>query len=251
MTKDDPDDTPSIDVADSYAIYPHRDHVTQSTIPFFLDDYGDSGVFSEQQASAISQHHDLSTLQVRELSRLVGYALDIDTHANFVTISQSKVESRLQNRKPAKLGCKNSLTAEEANTLFQSLGLDLAVVDETVRYPESTTPGGSDVEPISLDQAQRILQPDDLRKERDSRRLLVVECCCYIALDAGWPITYTTDSTALKDQRGGRLINLIKDVIAMVSQNNRAASVHTLKADIEMVRLRFQSRGDLPNRKPT
>ena len=50
----------------------------------------------------------------------------------------------------------------------------------------------------------------------------------------------------MKNQRGGRLINLIKDVIAMVSKNGQIASVHTLKTDIELVRRRFEMRGDLP-----
>ncbi len=109
----------------------------------------------------------------------------------------------------------------------------------------ATDPSGK-VRFISLDKARRVLQPDDRRKERDNRRLLVVESCCYVALDAGWPITYTTDSSALKNQRGGRLIALIKDIIAMVSHNQRVASVHTLKTDIELVRFRLVERGDLP-----
>lgn len=239
---------------DDYSIYPHRDHVTQEAIPFILGDYGDDGVFSEQQISELADRHNLSEAQLRELSQLVGFSLDIDTHANLIRITRSKVQRRLNSSRLPKIRSDTSLDAKEANALFKSLGLAVSVVedfDDSERHEASETAATeppSKVTFISLDKARRVLQPDDRRKERDSRRLLVVESCCYVALDAGWPITYTTDSSVEKNQRGGRLIALIKDVIAMVSHNQRVASVHTLKADIEMVRSRLEMRGDLPPR---
>lgn len=237
---------------DDYSIYPHRDHATASSIPFLLEDYGDRGALSEDQIYALSAQHDLSMAQLRELSRLVGYSLDIDSEVSLVTISRSTAVHRLQDRKLAKRSRELQLDASQANALFKSLNMNVMAVDNTeeaspdpqhLKVPPVPT---DEVTLVSLDEARRILQPNNRSKERDNRRLLVVESCCYVALDAGWPLTYTTDDTVSKNQRGGRLINLIKDVVAMVSRNARIASVHTLKSDIELVRRRFERRGDLP-----
>ncbi|MBI6630370.1 hypothetical protein [Pontibaca salina] len=249
--KTDSADHPSQLPPDDYSILPHRDHVTQEAIPFILADYGDDGAFSEQQVSTLAERHNLSETQLRELSRLVGYSLDIDTEANLIKITRSKVQRRLNSSRLPKVRGDNSLDATEANALFKSLGLVVSVVEDlgdSERNDASETVANEppNTTTISLDKARRVLQPDDRRKERDSRRLLVVESCCYVALDAGWPITYTTDSSVEKNQRGGRLIALIKDVIGMVSHKGHVASVHTLKADIEMVRSRLEMRGELP-----
>lgn len=240
--------------SDDYSIYIHRDHVTKEAIPFIFKDYGEDGAFSEQQISGLARRHKLSIELVRELSHLVGYSLDCDTHANLIRITRSKVQRRLVSSRLPKLPMDNSIDAKAANACFEGLSLAISVADDSFDIKRNCCVGTSatgqlgKVRFISLDRARRVLQPDDRRKERDSRRLLVVESCVYIALDAGWPITYTTDSLALKNQRGGRLISLIKDVISKVSYNERVASVHTLKSDIELVRSRLEKRGELPKR---
>ncbi len=163
----------------------------------------------------------------------------------------------MNSRKLPKLHSDDSLDANDANALFESLGLAVSVVEDSFdtkrNYGSGTaaTDSTGKVTFINLDKARRVLQPDDRLKERNSRRLLVVESCNYVALDTGWRITYTTDSSAAKNQRGGRLIALIKDVIAMVSHNERIASVHTLKAAIELVPSRLEKRGELPTRTRT
>ncbi len=236
---------------DDYAIYPHRDHITADAMPFKLADYGNKGALTEDQIQTISARHRLSMDRARELSRLVGYSLDVDTTISLVTISRATVESRLRDRKLAKRNRDEQLDASEANALFESFGLKVVVESDaeptTSDYEQfnASKSQRDDVKAISLDEARRILQPNNRRKERDNRRLFVVESCCYVALDAGWSLTYTTDSSVTTNQRGGRLISLIKDVIAMVTVNSRRASVHTLKKDIELVRHRFQMRGDL------
>ena len=245
------EDQPTQAADEDFAIYPHRDHVTADAITFRLDDYGYAGAFSEEQIEALSDRHCLSVTLVRELSRLVGYALDSESQVSLVTISRATAARRLRDRKLAKRTRDRQLDATEANALFEGFGLDIRVAEEinvsgrNSGHPIRSEMHEVDVSYINLDEAQRILQPDDRTMERDSRRLLVVESCCYVALDAGWPLTYTSDSSALKNQRGGRLINLIKDVIAMVSHNARVASVHTLKNDIERIWHRFEMRGDL------
>lgn len=234
-----------------YAIYPHRDHVKSGSIPFILADYGDRGAFSQAQIQTLSERHGLSAKQTGELSLLVGYSLDIDTHVSLVTINRSMVESRLNDSSLSKRSREKNLTVSEANALFDGFGQKVRVIapgDETnpvFAHYRSSTVQPTDITEVSLEEAQRILQPNDRTKERDQRRLMVVESCCYIALDAGWSLTYTTDSTVEKNQRGGRLIALIKDVIATVTKNAQIASVHTLKSDIELVKRRFALRGDI------
>lgn len=236
---------------EDFAIYPHRDQATTVSMPFKLDDYGGRGALSEEQIQALSKRHALSVTQVCELSRLVGYALDIKSQVSLVTVSRTTAASRLNDRSLGKRNRDQQLDTAEANALFDGFGLDVRVAEEiNVSRSNSGDPIRSemhdgDVSFVSLDDAQRILQPDDRTKERDSRRILVVEACCYVAQDAGWPVTYTSDSTVLKDQRCGRLIKLIKDVIAMVTRKANTASGHTLKADIERVSGRFKKRGDL------
>jgi hypothetical protein len=236
---------------DDYSIYPHRDHIKVDAMPFKLADYGDEGALTEDQIQTISARHRLSIEQARELSRLVGYSLDVETTISLVSITRATVESRLRDRKLGRRNRDKQLDASEANALFESFGLKVVVESDAEpttsnsEQPKASKPLNVDAEHVSLDEARRILQPDDRRKERDNRRLFVVESCCYIALDAGWSLTYTTDSSLTTNQRGGRLISLMKDVIAMVTVNSQRASVHTLKSDIELVRRRFHMRGDL------
>ena len=241
----------SVRSSDDHAIYPHRDNASAGATPFTLDDYGDRGAFTEGQKVTLSERHGLSMEQARELSRLVGYSLDVDSQVSLVTINRVTVQRRLHDRRLAKRNRDLQLNAPEANALFDSFGFKVIVAEETgalraeADNPRVFETRTDDVASVSLDEARRVLQPDDRRKERDSRRLLVVESCCYVAQDAGWSLTYTTDSTLTKNQRGGRLIELIKDVIMMVSHGARIASVHTLKSDIELVRRRLEMRGDL------
>lgn len=239
--------------SDDYAIHPHRDNVSAGTPPFKLEDYGDKGALNEEQILTLSKRHGLSVEHVRELSRLVGYSLDVDTRVSLVTISRATVERRLQDRRLGKRNRDMELNASEANALFDSFGLNVVVAEETgaprTKLDTSEASEARDnVTYVSLDEARRILQPDNRRREVDNRRLHVVESCCYVAQDAGWSLTYTTDNTLTKNQRGGRLIELIKDVIAMASHGARVASVHTLKSDIELVRRRFEMRGDLASK---
>jgi hypothetical protein len=235
--------------SDDYAVYPHRDNVKLDAIDFALGDYGGSGVFSEDKVLSLAERHKLSREQSRELSRLIGYSLDVDSQTSFITISQSKAKRRMADRNKGKSHRNIELNADDANALFASLGLKVAVMENADQAQDDTLREVNDTDGnmqfVTLEEARRILQPDNLRKERDNRRLLVVESCCYVALDAGWRLTYTTDSTRLKNQRGGRLINLIQDVIEMVTNGRRDISVHTIKKDIETVRRRFEKRGDL------
>lgn len=92
MTKQKPEtddgaDSPRMSF-DDQTIYPSRDHVTKAATPFTLGDYGDSGAFSEKTISWLAERHNLSEEQLRELSRLIGYSLDIDTEGNLIRLTR-------------------------------------------------------------------------------------------------------------------------------------------------------------------
>ncbi len=233
------------------AIYHHEDHVTERAIPFKLEDYEDGGALNADQCSALCEQYGLTKAQLEELSRLVGYALDEDAHINFVKVSRAQVLRRFANKSLGRRNPNASLDVADANALFTSLGLEADLSVEGIGQSRATSANGcsDNTKIISLREAQRILQPDNRRKAVDGRRQAVVECCCYVAQDAGWPLTYTTDDSLTKEQRGGRLIELIQDVIGMTSHSGRKYRGHTLKDDIERIKRRFDKRGDLSSRK--
>jgi len=237
--------------AEDLAIYRHDDFVTQKAIDFKLKDYGDAGALNAEQCRVLSERYALNRAEVAELSRLVGYALDEDAYINFVKVSRAQVLRRLANKSLGRRNPHEALNVADANAILFSLGLAADLLVEGIGQSSATLKNIPSDDPriISLQEAQRILQPDNRRKAVDGRRQAVVECCCYVAQDAGWPLTYTTDDSLLGEQRGGRLIELIQDVIAMTSQSGWKYRGHTLKDDIERTKQRFDKRGDLFRRK--
>ena len=229
------------------AIYQHLDGVTGRPIPFKLKDYGDDGALDTTQCDTLRARYGLTEAQVAELSRLVGYALDKDSHINFIKLSRQTVLRRLFDKSLGRRQPDEMLDASSANVLLASLGLETRLRVEDPDEPQGASAGASDgtLQVITQRKARRLLQPDDRSKAIDGRRQAIVQCCCYVALDAGWTLTYTTDFKATRDQRGGRLIELIKNVIGMVSHNAQIGSVHTLKADLHSVWSRFYERVEL------
>lgn len=251
----------SNETPDDYSIYPHREFAARECKQFRIDDYGDSGALNGEQISTLAERHNLPEEHVATLSRLVGYALDVDTDASLVKISRSTVQRRLSDPRTLNRPITNTLSSEEANALFDSLSVPVFVAEGAAAGLPSANMSENDTGAaplaIDLDTARRVLEPDDRRNERDSRRLLVVECCCYVALDAGWSVTYTTGprskrkimapdaETEVSTERRGPLVRLIQDVVALVTENEVEFSGHTIKADLELVKLRLQMRGDL------
>ncbi|WP_026758873.1 hypothetical protein [Sediminimonas qiaohouensis] len=92
-----------------------------------------------------------------------------------------------------------------------------------------------------------VVRPLDKRKVADDRRLSVVESCCYIWLDAGRKLTFTTRADKLKpeQQREGELIRFIQTAVSMVTTPTCEVSGETLRRDIELTRRRFRRRGEM------
>lgn len=189
----------------SKGIYLHFDGIKR-TLPFDLADYGDSGALTEDQIAVVAERCDLDTALAKELSILLGYALDLESEVGLVRVKPVKPRKRP--------------TVEENDFKAFLIG-----------------DGGTEVQ----------VEPHDKRKVQDVRRVAVIESCCYIWLDAGRRLTFTTCSERLNpDQRSGPLITFIQTVIGMVTAPSCKISGETLRRDIEKVKYRFRMRGDLP-----
>jgi len=90
------------------------------------------------------------------------------------------------------------------------------------------------------------VQPRDKRSVSDDRRISLIESCCYIWLDAGRKLTFTTrPDKPSSEQREGELIRFIQTVVGMVTKPMSQIPGETLRSDIELVRRRFRRRGAL------
>lgn len=169
----------------------------------------------------------------------------------------------------ADYGDEGALSAEQIQTLAERFDLDLALVKELSVLLGYSLDVDSEVNPVRVkraavskrgrpdtdrfvltydhDSGPIIVRPRDKRETRDERRLKVVESCCYIWLDAGRKLTFTSYFAETRNQkRTGPLLELIKAVVKLVTVNATTISGETLRRDIELVRRRFKRRGDLP-----
>ncbi|MBY6117437.1 hypothetical protein KUW09_24800 [Mameliella alba] len=190
----------------SQGVYLHFDGINQR-LPFSLGNYGDDGALTEDQVRTVAVSCDLDTDLARDLSVLLGYALDLDTQVNLVRV------------KPVEAGKRGAIEGHDCTA---------TLIDDD----------GNEVQ----------VKPLDKRKVQDARRLTVVESCCYIWLDAGQRLTFTTRSDKpSSEQRAGPLVDFIQTVIGMITSPSCKISGETLRRDIEQVKYRFRMRGDLPD----
>lgn len=250
----------SQDTPNDYSIYLPRDGIRTTNLPFRIADYEEKGIFSKNERRRLAERHRLDAQHVMELSSLVGNALDVDSYVSLVRISRSRVERNIE---IARLGGRlraNPMFGEheigQINQTFAALSLPYYVpvegeAPENIHMagpPEAIWgTGDRDLQiaephmPIKVDLALKVLVPDDYRTETDDRRRAVVEQCCRIARDAGWPLTFTTSVNREKDTRTGRLFDLIQDVVRLVTEPQLTVSGHTLIGDLEIARRRIDA----------
>ena len=168
----------------------------------------------------------------------------------------------------ADYGDEGALSEDKIQALAGRFDLDVALVEELSLLLGYSLDVDSEVNPVRVkrvsvpkrgrpdtdrfvstyhhDAGPILVRPRDKRETRDERRLKVVESCCYIWLDAGRKLTFTSYFYKTRDQkRTGPLLELIKAVVKLVTVNATTISGETLRRDIELVRRRFEHRGDL------
>ncbi|MBY6199735.1 hypothetical protein KUV65_00020 [Maritalea mobilis] len=248
----------SNETPDDYSIYLNIDRIKPTDLPFRIADYREEGIFTDDEQKVLSERHGLAAKHTKELSLLVGNALDCNSDVSFVRISRSRVQRRLERAlKGERMRTKPLLDDIDAiNRTFASLSLPYFVPTSHDRLGEhqiaeapegfsGDRPTGSRI-PVSLKVARAVLVPDDYRTEADERRRAVVVQCCYVALDAGWPLSFTSDPSLNNTLRTGRLVDLIRDVVRLTTDPSNTISGDTIVSDIEIARLRMIDNGDYP-----
>ncbi|SDJ44657.1 hypothetical protein SAMN05421850_1332 [Lutimaribacter saemankumensis] len=232
-------------------------------MPFRIADYREAGIFRDEEQRTLAEKHGLSAEHVNELSLLVGNALDVGSYVTFVRISRSRVQRDLErafNRERLRadpllddIGVLNQVFAALSLPYFVPMPEDSSDAVHMAGPPEAIWGTGTrDLAisgphiPVTLNVARKVLVPDNRRNEYDSRRRFVVQQCCYVALDAGWQLSFTTDARLTRDQRTGPLVELIKDVLRLVTDPPQLISGETIIGDIKIARTSIARNGDYP-----
>lgn len=227
-------------------IYPTSDQY-KTTLPWIIRDYKERGAFSGEQKRRLSEQFELDPDLTDLLSLYIGNCLDIETSAGFYSLTKSSAVGR------GRTLVRTALRALKAGKSDDEVRPMLSAI--TGIFLDS--PDGEDAASLIADKTadlkstlRRLLEnldavasklPDDKRAGRDSRRILVVEHCCYVWEDSGRKITYTTfPANGAGDQRGGKLFDLIHSVVELVTHPNRRIPGETLRADVDKL---IQSNG--------
>ena len=228
-------------------IYAH-DYEYIKKVPWRIGDYGERGIFTEEQKAQLALRFDLTPELVDELSLLVGNNLDADSLTKQVKASKEKSTARGAKRledaakHARKLRHHHSKLNEQLQTLgtdfdpsgraagrLEKLRADVAQVDEVLQGLEAQIDALKGI-PDSV--AARV--PDDKGETLDGRRKYVVFSCCYIWRDAGHRVSYTTDPSSVSGStRKGPLIDFVNAVVRRVTDPPNELSPETIRRHID------------------
>lgn len=230
----------------------------RDNISWPIADYAEKGFFTAAQKDELKSRFDLSPDLVSRLSLYVGNTLDIDSLMNLTRVSRNKslkkAETALRRAlRHARMDPRCHETLVEVllacDALFAETPGDAAVLHKAqslARLPECCLAdllGATDTV-LAHPGSAAILTPADSRKIYDGRREHIMRSCCYVWMDAGRPLTYTTRPDRLShERRAGPLFDLIRGVMRMMLPNSKTPSDETIRKDID----RFQ---DLIKRHP-
>ncbi len=235
------------EVQEDFAIFLHFEAIG-SDPRWKIGNYDEKGILSPNEKTILAEQFDLPRNLVDELSIYIGNCLDRESEVNLTRVTRSKAllrgaKSLEQMAKLARrmsrdrADCEaigHSLSAhfaetKEAGLLLDEIRGDLAQVTYVLNNLERKleqligAPGGA-----------AELVPDDKRKSVDMRRQHVVRSCCYIWVDAGNKVSYTTKSHDPDEpQRSGPLVAFIQTVIGFVTSPTTEVSVETIRRDID------------------
>ncbi|EAU48053.1 hypothetical protein [Salipiger bermudensis] len=229
--------------------------------PWRLGDYGDAGILTEEEIALLITKHGLSEPVARDLSVWLGNCLsnDEDVAINLAKVTPSitiergvaefgkifasvrllgqrlaQLDDRLSQLSPA-LG-----QSPEISTLLPALQAQVAALKKT--WEEQQFDDAFN-EILNTRGAVAELSPDNKRKLVDTRRMLVVESCCYAWLEAGKKVGVTTITVGPDSgKRTGPLIELIQDVARMTGDPEKPLSAETLKEDIDCFKALYAKR---------
>lgn len=243
-------DDPSAHPPDQ-SVYLHFDSYRES-LSWPVADYEENIFFTAAQKDELISRFDLSPELVSDLSLYVGNTLDIDSVMNLTRVSRNKAVKAADEalrraikhaRQDVRCWAKLVDILLACDALFAETRADAAVLCKAqsfARTPECTLTSLLEVADavVARPGSAAILTPADSRKIYDGRREHIVRSCCYVWMDAGRPLTYTTRFDRLsKDQREGPLFDLIRTAFQMISPKGGHPSDETIRKDIDRFRL--------------
>jgi len=214
-------------------------------------DYEEKGFFTAAQNDDLASRFDLSPELVSNLSLYVGNTLDTDSVMNLTSVSRNKAvkaayeglrRANRHARQDARCRGKLAEMLLACDALFAETRADAALLHEAqslARIPEC---GLTDLleaadAVLACPGSAAILTPADSRTIYDGRREHIVRSCCYVWMDAGRRLTYTTRADKLSEkQRGGPLFDLIRTVMGMLLPTGKRPSDETIRKDIDRFR---------------
>ena len=215
-------------------------------------DYEEKGFFTAEQKDELASRFDFSPELVSNLSLYVGNTLDIDSLMNLTRVSRIKAvdAAKKELRRAVRHAGEDAPRREKlveallaCDALFAKTRADAAVLGKAqalARTPECSLTDlleGADAV-LARPGSAAILAPADRRKILDGRRDHIVRSCCYVWMDAGRSLTYTTRSDKLsEEQREGPLFDLIRTVIRMILPTGKRPSDETIRKDIDRFRV--------------
>lgn len=249
-------DGPAVELPDQ-TVYLHFDSY-RAGLSWPVADYEEKGFFTAAQKDELASRCDLSPELVSNLSLYVGNTLDTDSVMNLTPVSRNKAvkaaDEGLQRavrhaRQDERCRGKLAEMLLACDALFADTRADAAVLYKAQSLARAPECGLTDLLEVADAVLARpgsaaILTPADSRKIYDGRREHIVRSCCYVWMDAGWSLAYTTRPDRLShERRAGPLFDLIRGVMRMVLPNGNPPSDETIRKDID----RFQ---DLIKRHP-
>lgn len=251
--------SPSFEASDDYSIWLHFDGINTSA-PWRLGSYGDDGAISDSDLLELADRFDLSIDLLQTLSRQLGYSLDVDSEVNLVRIKRSKAIERADKElsRAAKLAADIQIAAGKLSKLLAPLddqfarskddsAVLLAAKAQAAELRNTVTAAIAAITTVQRTPgAAAVMAPFNKTHVWDKRRQNVIETCCYVWLEAGRAVTYSSQERTKKGtERGGPFIDFLQAVAIKLTDPPRELSQETIRKDIDRFKKRLAEPDEL------
>jgi len=229
--------------SDNFTLYPTGDN-HKISLPWIIKDYDEKGALSTEQKQELCDRFNLDAELIDKLSIYVGNCLDTDSSLVFYSLTKSRsTEKALKLIRKGLRHLKAGVPDEHVRKMFKDTSAVFAQSEEDMQLVAAIFNEREELKEVLKKLLHRpgalsVTRPDNAKKIHDTRRIEVVNSCCYVLKDAGRPLSVTTASDgSAGGTRRGEVIELIKMIIGMVTSPRTEVSVETLKKDIDYFKI--------------